>query len=102
MNDFQKKLELEYSNTYSWYSEYFAGLDARGIASFIMGADQLLGSFETTPENFKNDEQLFIVRRRAIVTALLQHPAADKFKGDFAALAELAGIDLPLKGNTIH
>lgn len=95
-HEMRQLLEKEYNETYQHYRDYFSTLDASGIASFIMGADDLLGSFWTRGgEDFERDKLLYKCRLTAIVTALLEHPAAPQFKGDFTVLAELAGIGIP-------
>ncbi len=101
-DEFKALIEKEYHDTYDYYRQYFATLDFGGISRFIMGADELFGSFMTSPESFGEDEQLFKARRRAIVTALLEHPAANQLEGDITALAELAGVGLPIGEKTVH
>jgi hypothetical protein len=94
MEDIQGLLETKYNETYLYYSEYFATLDASGIASFMIGADDLLGSFYTSGgADFELDKQLYRTRLRGITQALLEHPTAERFIEDFKVLAKLAGID---------
>lgn len=94
MEDIQRLLDAEYNTTYLYYSEYFARLDASGISSFMMGADDLLGSFYTSGgADFELDRHLYKARLRGITRALLEHPTAGLLKADCKILAELAGIN---------
>jgi hypothetical protein len=95
-NILKKKLAMEYLETYKIYSEYFFELDTRGVPPFIWRTESILAGFETNNKNLEMEKLLLKVRSRAIVTALLEHPAAKEFQKDMAWLAELAEIELPL------
>lgn len=101
MNAIQKALKMEYLATYKMYNEYFTELDSRGIAPFIWQAEPILAGFETNYKNPEMDKLLLNARARAMVTALLEHPAGKEFQKDMEWLVTLAKTKLPSSGKIL-
>jgi len=99
IDDENIEMEVAFFSTHKMYTEYFSALNVQGIASFIANSEGVLGGFDTSLENFEKQKKLFEVHRKAIVTALLEHPAAEQLKDDMSVLAKIVGVDLSLKNN---